>query len=164
MLAIILSLVSSARQAFQTRAALQAEILALRHQLLVLQRSSRVHRLRLSRADRFLWVWLRRFWSGWRSALVILKPETVIAWHRKGFRLYWKWKSHIPEGRPSVSLEVIESVVRPSEDSPSSSYDLVRHRRPPSQNWRTFLNNHMHSLVSADFFMVPTITFQRLFL
>jgi hypothetical protein len=112
MLTIILSLVSSARQAFQTRAALQAEILALRHQLLVLQRSSRVHRLRLSRADRFLWVWLRRFWSGWRSALVILKPETVIAWHRKGFRLYWKWKSHIPEGRPSVSLEVIELIHR----------------------------------------------------
>jgi hypothetical protein len=112
MLTIILSLVSSARQAFQTRAALQAEILALRHQLLVLQRSSRVHRLRLSRADRFLWVWLRRFWSGWRSALVILEPETVIAWHRKGFRLYWKWKSHIPEGRRSVSLEVIELIHR----------------------------------------------------
>src|SRR5436309_12182629 len=77
MLTIILSLFSSARQGFQTRAALQAEILALRHQLLVLQRSSRGHRLRLSRADRFLWVWLARFWSGWRSALVIGKPETI---------------------------------------------------------------------------------------
>src|SRR5439155_18186408 len=92
MLTIILSLFSSARQAFQTRAALQAEILALRHQLLVLQRSSRSHRLRLSPADRFLWVWLARLWSGWRLALLIVKPETVIAWHRKGFRLYWKWK------------------------------------------------------------------------
>src|SRR5271165_6135537 len=90
MLKIILSLFSSARQTFQTRAALQAEILALRHQLLVLQRSSRGHRLRLSRADRFLWVWLARFWSGWRSALVILKPETVIAWHRTGFRLLFR--------------------------------------------------------------------------
>jgi hypothetical protein len=184
MLTIILSLFSSARQAFQTRAALQAEILALRHQLLVLQRSSRVHRLRLSRADRFLWVWLARFWSGWRSALVILKPEMVIAWHRKGFRLYWKWKSHIPEGRPSVSLEIIELIHRMRLANPrwgaprihgellklgfelsqaTVAKYLVRHRRPPSQNWRTFLNNHMHSLVSADFFVVPTITFRLLF-
>jgi putative transposase len=184
MLTIILSLVSSARQAFQARAALQAEILALRHQLLVLQRSSRVHRLRLSRVDRFLWVWIARFWSGWRSALVIVKPETVIAWHRKGFRLYWKWKSHISEGRPSVSLEVIELIHRmrlanPGWGAPRIHGELlklgfelsqatvakylVRHRRPPSQNWRTFLNNHMHSLVSADFFVVPTITFRLLF-
>src|ERR1700681_176467 len=107
MLTILLSLFSSARQVFQTRAALQAEILALRHQLLVLQRSSRGHRLRLSRADRFLWVWLARFWSGWRSALLIVKPETVIAWHRKGFRLYWKWKvQRGKRGRPAVPREV----------------------------------------------------------
>src|SRR6267143_4107491 len=118
MLTIILSLFSSARQVFQTRAALQAEILALRHQLLVLQRSSRGHRLRLSRADRFLWVWLARFWSGWQSALVIVKPETVIAWHRKGLRLYWKWKSRDPEGRPSVSREVIDLIHRMSLANP----------------------------------------------
>src|SRR2546425_11900820 len=92
MVTIILSLFSSARQAFQTRAALQAEILALRHQLLVLQRSSRGHRLPLSRADRFLWVWLARFWSAWRAALVILKPETVISWQRKGIPVCWTWK------------------------------------------------------------------------
>src|SRR5258708_25095428 len=110
MLTIVLSLFSSARQAFQTRAALQAEILALRHQLLVLQRSTRGHRLRLSCADRFLWVWLSRLWSGWRSALVIVKPATVIAWHRKGFRLYWKWKSRHPEVRPPVSREVTDLI------------------------------------------------------
>jgi putative transposase len=184
MLTIILSLFSSARQAFQTRVALQAEILALRHQLLVLQRSTRGHRLRLGRADRFLWVWLSRFWSGWRSALLIVKPETVIAWHRKGFRLYWKWKSRHPEGRPSVSLEVIDLIHRMSLANPGwgaprihgellklgfelpqatvANY-LVRHRRPPSQNWRTFLNNHVQSLASADFFVVPTITFRLLF-
>src|SRR2546428_7753004 len=100
MVTIILSLFSSARQAFQTRAALQAEILALRHQLLVLQRSSRGHRLPLSRADRFLWVWLARFWSPWRSALVIVKPQTLIAWHRKGVRLYSDGEQHHPERRP----------------------------------------------------------------
>jgi hypothetical protein len=113
MLTIILSLFSSARQAFQTRAALQAEILALQQQLLVLQRPSRGHRLRLSRADRFLWVW-----SGWRSALLIVKPETVIAWHRKGFRLYWKWKSRHPQGRPSVSVEIIDLIRRMSLANP----------------------------------------------
>src|SRR5271157_5997517 len=107
MLTIILSLFSSARQAFQTRAALEAEILALRHQLLVLQCSRRGHRLRWSRADRFLGVWLARFWSDWRSALVIVKPETVISWHRKGFRLYWRWKSRNREpGRPRIDSEV----------------------------------------------------------
>src|SRR3989475_1611524 len=184
MVTIILSLFSSARQAFQTRAALQAEILALRHQLLVLQRSSGGHRLRLSRADRFLWVWLARFWSGWRSALVIVKPETVIAWHRKGFRLYWKWKSRHPPGRPSVSLEVIDLIHRMSLANPrwgaprihgellklgfelsqaTVAKYLVRHRKPPSQTWRTFLKNHMQDLVSADFFVVPTITFRLLF-
>src|SRR6266705_5165515 len=184
MLTIILSLFSSTRQPFQTRAALQAEILALRHQLLVLQRTSRGHRLRLSCADRFLWVWLSRLWSGWRSALLIVKPETVIAWHRRGFRLYWKWKSRHPEGRPSVSREVIDLIHRMSSANPGwgaprihgellklgfeLSQDtvakyLVRHRRPPSQTWRTFLKNHMHDLVSADFFVVPTITFRLLF-
>jgi len=123
-------------------------------------------------------------WSGWRSALLIVKPETVIAWHRKGFRLYWKWKSRHPEGRPSVSLEVIDLIHRMSLANPGwgaprihgellklgfelsqatvANY-LVRRRRPPSQNWRTFLNNHVQSLASADFFVVPTITFRLLF-
>ena len=97
MLTIILSLFSSARQAFQTRAALQAEILALRHQLLVLQRSSRGHGLRLSRADRFLWVWLARLWSGWRLALLIVKPETVVSWHHAGFQFLLAL-AFLPEG------------------------------------------------------------------
>src|SRR5437588_12344948 len=184
MLTIILSLFSSARQAFQTRAALQAEILALRRQLLVLQRSSRSHRLRLSRADRFLWVWLARLWSGWRLALLIVKPETVIAWHRKGFGLYRKWKSRHREGRTSVSVEVIDLIRRMSLANPGwgaprihgellklgfelsqatvAKY-LVRHRKPRSQNWRTFLINHMQSLVSAVFSVVPTSTFRLLF-
>ena len=101
MFVIILSLLCSIRQGFQTHAAIQAEILALRHQLLVVQRSTRTHKFRLTVSDRLLWVWLSRLWSGWRSALVIVKPETVIAWHRKGFRLYWSRKSRHPQGRPS---------------------------------------------------------------
>src|SRR6266566_9116481 len=102
----MLTLLFSLRARFRARAVLQAEILALRHQLLVLQRASRLHKLRLYWADRVLWVWLSRLWNDWRSALLLVKPETVIAWHRKGFRRYWRWKSRHLEGRPSVSNEV----------------------------------------------------------
>src|SRR6266852_4003017 len=102
MMSVLFSLWLSLRSFFRVRAALQAEILALRHQLLVLQRGNRNHRLELSAKDRTLWVWLSRFWPGWRSALLIVKPETVIAWHRKGFRLYWTWKSRVPNGRPLI--------------------------------------------------------------
>jgi hypothetical protein len=82
----MLTLLISLRDCFRTRAVLQAEIIALRHLLLVLQRSYRGRRLRLQTSDRLLLVWLSRLWTGWRSVLLIVKPETVIAWHRKGFR------------------------------------------------------------------------------
>ena len=118
MFAIILLLLCSIRQGFRTRAAIQAEILALRHQLLVLQRLARAHKVRLTASDRFLWVWLPRLWREWRSALLIVKPETVIAWHRRGFRLYWSWKSRHPQGRPSLSREVIDLIRRMSLANP----------------------------------------------
>jgi hypothetical protein len=102
----MLTLLFSLRDCFRARAVLQAEILALRHQLLVLQRSRRDQRLSLRWTDRVLWVWLSRLWNDWRSALLIVKPETVIAWHRKGFRLYWRWKSRRRDGRPTASPEV----------------------------------------------------------
>ena len=89
MMPALVSLLTIFRDSFRTRVALQAEILALRHQLLIFQRKNQKQRLRLSVADRLLWVWLSRVWTDWRSALRIVKPETVIAWHRKGFRLYW---------------------------------------------------------------------------
>jgi putative transposase len=118
MFAIMLSLFFSIRKGFRSRAALQAEVLALRHQLLVLQRSGRRHKLHLHTADRLLWVLLSRLWGGWRSALVIVKPETVIAWHRRGFRLYWSWKSRHRQGRPSVSREVIDLIRKMSLANP----------------------------------------------
>jgi putative transposase len=184
MLALLFPLLSSIRGWFRTRAALHAEILALRHQLLVLQQSSRGHRLRLSIADRLVWVWLSRLWSGWQSTLVIVKPETVIAWHRQGFRLYWRWKSRHPVGRPSVSCEVIDlirkmSLANPRWGAPRVHGELlklgfelsqatvvkymVRRRKPPSQTWRTFLENYTKDIVAADFFVVPTALFQVLF-
>jgi putative transposase len=184
MFAIIFSLLCSVRQGFRTRAALQAEILALRHQLLVLQRAKRDRKLRLGVADRLLWVWLSRLWSGWRSALVIVKPETVIAWHRRGFRLYWSWKSRHPQGRPAISREVIELVRRISLANPrwgaprvhgellklgfqlseaTVAKYMARPRHPSSQTWRTFLADHMKDMVSCDFFVVPTAFFRVLF-
>jgi hypothetical protein len=86
---------------FKSRTALQLENLALRHQLGVLQRS--VKRPKLITADRLLWAWLSQVWVGWRSSLLIVKPETVIAWHRKGFRMFWAWKVRRGKpGRPTV--------------------------------------------------------------
>jgi putative transposase len=85
------------------RAALAAEIVALRQQLSVLQRS--VRRPRLRRRDRIFWVWLSRLWADWRSSLVTVKPETVVRWHSQGFRLYRRWKSRKQPGRPRVEAE-----------------------------------------------------------
>jgi len=168
---------------FRSRAALQLEILALRHQLCVLQRS--VKRPKLTPADRFFWARLSQFWMAWRSALVIVKPETVIGWHRKGFRLLWTWKVRRGQrGRPPVSKEVRKLIRRMSRENPlwgaprihgellklgidigetSVSKYMVRRRSPPSQTWRTFLENHVKTTVSIDFFTVPTIRFQVLY-
>jgi putative transposase len=181
---VLFSLLLSLRSSFRVRADLQAEILVLRHQLLVLQRRNRNHRLELSATDRTLWVWLSRFWPGWRSALLIVRPETVIAWHRKGFRLYWTWKSRLPNGRPSVPKEIRDLIRRMSFANPrwgaprihgellklgievsqgTVAKDMVRHRKPPSQSWRTSLKNQVKDLASTDFFVVPTATFRLLF-
>src|SRR6266850_3817598 len=95
---LILMFLNSLLIGFRGQPALQAEIIALRHQLTVLQRNQKPKRLILNRADRCFWVWLSRAWSGWRSSLIFVKPETVIGWHRQGFRWYWTWK--IRHGRP----------------------------------------------------------------
>jgi transposase InsO family protein len=174
---------ASLRASLRRRAALQIEILALRHQLGILQRS--VKRPKLTATDRFLWAWLSTVWADWRSALVIVKPETVIAWHRKGFRLFWTWKvRHGQPGRPPVPQDLRDLIRKISRENPlwgaprihgellklgidigetSVSKYLVRHRKPPSQTWRTFLENHLKSMVSVDFFTVPTIRFQVLY-
>jgi transposase InsO family protein len=180
----VMILSAGASSAVKTRAALQLENIALRHQIGVLQRSAK-KRPQLHTPDRLLWVWLSRVWADWRSALVIVKPETVIAWHRKAFRLFWTWKIRRGKpGRPPVQREVRDLIRRMSRENPgwgaprlrgellklginvgetSVSKYLVRNRKPPSQTWRTFLENHVKSLVSVDFFTVPTIRFQVLY-
>jgi hypothetical protein len=115
---LISMLLRSLLTGFRNQAAMQAEIIALRHQLIVLQRSSKTKRLILGPADRCVWVWLSRLWSRWRSALIIVKPETVIGWHRQGFQWYWTWKSrHDRSGRPLVSKETRDLIHTMSRDN-----------------------------------------------
>src|SRR5215813_8893440 len=103
--------------AFKSRAALQVENLALRHQLAVLRRS--VKRPKLTSADRILWAWLCEAWRDWQSSLLIVKPETVIGWHRMGFRLFWKWKVRRGQpGRPPVSKEIRQLIRKMSRENP----------------------------------------------
>ena len=118
MYTLLRSILFSLRRCCRTRLALRAEIIARRHQLLLLQRRNAGHRLRVRTWDCILWVWRSRLWTGWRSALLIVKPETVIRWHRKGFRLYWTWKSRHPEGRPTVSTEVRDLIRKMSMANP----------------------------------------------
>ena len=176
-------LATSVSAAFKSRATLQLENLALRHQLTVLNRS--VKRPRLTPADRLFWAWLSEVWKDWRLSLRIVKPETVIAWHRKSFCLFWTWKVRLGQpGRPVVAKEVRELIRRMCRENPvwgaprihgellklgidvgqtSVGKYMLRRHKPPSQTWRTFLENHVKTLVSVDFFTVPTIRFEILY-
>jgi putative transposase len=177
------ALYASVSASLRSRAALQLEILALRHQLGVLHRS--VKRPKLTPADRFVWAGLCAVWNDWRANIFLVKAATVIGWHRKGFGLFWTWKIRCGKpGRPAVPKEVRALIRTMSRDNSlwgaprihgellklgidigetSVSKYMVRRRRPPSQTWRTFLENHMKSMVSIDFFTVPAIRFQILY-
>jgi hypothetical protein len=114
---VVVSLVFALRSAARSRAALHLEILALRHQAAVLNRS-RPSKLRLTAADRVLWAWLSQVWSGWRAALVLVKPDTVLAWHRRGFRLFWTWKRRYRAGRPAAAPEIRALIRRMATANP----------------------------------------------
>jgi len=184
MLNFLATLLPTLPSILRSRAALELENLALRHQIGVLQRSAR-KRVKLTSLDRLLWVWLSRIRGDWRSALVIVQPETVIAWHRRGFARFWRWKIRRGQpGRPTLPGEVRELIHRICRENPtwgaprihgellklginigetSVSKYMVRRRKPPSQTWRTFLENHAKQLVSIDFFTAPTVRFQVLY-
>ena len=170
------------RAAVRSQAELAAENLALRQQLAVLEQGSK--RPRLRNRNRILWAWLPWLWPNWRSVLVIVQRATVIRWHRQGFRLYWRWKSRRKPGRPRIETEIRKLIRRMSSENPTwgtprirselrlLGYEVpkatvdkykVRHRKPPSQTWRTFLDNHVRDIVAVDFFTVPTATFRILF-
>ena len=180
---VLVTVVQSLRSLVHAHAALHLELLALRHQLQVLQRSS-PRRVRLSAPDRLLWVWLARVWTDWRAALVIVQPATVIAWHRQGFRLFWTWKSRRRKGQPKTTTEIRALIRTMSQANPlwgaprlhgelqkigiavaqsTVAKYMQRNRRPPSQTWRTFLTNHGRQFMAADFLVVPTATYRLLF-
>ena len=118
MLIVLCPFLSTLFSVCRSQAALQVEIVALRHQIGVLRRSAK-KRPKLTVADRVFWAWLSGAWADWRSALIIVKPETVIAWHRKGFRLFWTWKvRHGQSGRPAVSQEVRDLIRSMSRANP----------------------------------------------
>ena len=165
------------------RTRLALENLALRQQLTVLQRS--VERPNLNDGDRLFWTMACEFLENWKEHLVIVKPETVLRWHRHGFRYYWKWKSRAKPGRPPIGQEVIALIRRMSTENPlwgapriRDELALLHHEVAEStvakymvkakdpkrqQTWRTFLANHMDVSAACDFFTVPTLTFKLLY-
>jgi hypothetical protein len=172
-MALVSALFWLIRSLIAPRTSLVAENLALRQQLTVLNR--KIHRPQLHRRDRFFWVILSRFWKNWREVLVIVKPETVIKWHRQGFKLYWRWKSKAPVGRPKIDKEIRELIKKMSLENPLwgtpriqselrlLGFDLaestvakyrVRGSASPSQTWKTFLSNHAKQIAAVDFFNV----------
>jgi hypothetical protein len=184
MAAIFLCLLGALRSAFRRRSDLILENLALRQQLAVFKH--RRPNLRLTHPDRLFWVTLSRLWSRWREVLVVVKPETVVGWHRWAFRRFWTWRSrHRRLGRPPIGGEVRDLIKRMATanegwGAPRIHGELLklgvviserevsrlmppRTRKPPSQTWRTFLDNHVGSLASIDFFTVPTATFRILY-
>lgn len=154
--------------------ALTTESLMLRQQLAVLKH--RHPRPRLTDAARLFWVVLSSIWSGWREVLHIVQPETVVRWHRQGFRYYWRWKSR-HRGRPRLDPHVRELIRRMCRANPlwgaprihgellklgievseaTVSRYMIKRRGPPSQTWRTYLDNRGKDIIALDFFTVPT--------
>ena len=169
---------------FSEASDLSLEDLSLRQQLAILNRSAK--RPRLHDRDRLFWILLSRFWRNWQGPLIVVKPETVIRWHRKGFKLFWRFKSRQKgSGRPPISPEIRDLILKMANanllwGAPRIHGELLKlgikisertvsnlmHRRkpkPPSQTWRTFLKNHMMNMISIDFFTAPTATFRILF-
>src|SRR5277367_4472543 len=171
------------RSRLKSRARLEAENIVLRHQVIVLSRKARP-RVRLRNIDRLIFVWLCRMFPSILNAITVIKPETVIRWHRSGFGAYWRWKSRNRAGRPKVDHELRDLIRRMSGENPlwgaprihgellmlgfeiaqsTVSKYMMRGRNPPSQSWKTFLRNHADAIAAIDMCVVPTVTFELLF-
>ena len=167
----------------RSRATLEAEILVLRQQINVLRRAN-PKRLRFASIDRLILGGICRLFPKMYDTLAIVRPDTVIRWHRAGFRLYWRRRSRRRCGRPTVSVEIRRliremSIVNPLWGAPRIHGELLklgiavgqtsvakymaRRRRPPSQGWKTFLRNHADGIAAMDLFVVPTISFRPLY-
>ena len=183
MVAFLIQLLLAIRSRLTRRARLEAENLILSQQLVILRRKS-PSRVRLWNIDRLLMVSLYRLYPSLLDAITIVQPETVIRWHRRGFRAYWHWKSRQVGGRPRIDSEIRALIRRMSRENPlwgaprihgellmlgievaesTVSRYMVRRRRPPSQGWKTFLRNHAAGIASLDLFVVRAISFKLLY-
>ena len=175
-LAILISL-------FRSKSRLEAENAVLRHQLIVLRRKMR-GRPQLTNNDRWFFIQLYRWFPSILQVLTIIRPDTLVRWHRAGFRRYWRWKSRPQGGRPQIETELRVLIRRMSVENPlwgaprihgellklgfelaqsSVAKYMVKRRGPPSQGWRTFLRNHAPDIAAMDLFVVPTIGFDLLY-
>jgi hypothetical protein len=164
---------------FKSKSRLEAENVALRHQLIVLRRKVR-GRARLTNNDRWFFIQLYRWFPSILRVLTIIRPETLVRWHRAGFRCYWRWKSRSLGGRPQIKTDLRVLIRRMSIDNPlwgaprihgellklgfevaqsSVAKYMVKRRGPPSQGWCTFLRNHAPDVAAMDLFVAPTIGF-----
>src|SRR3984957_20672951 len=168
---------------FKSKLQLQAENAVLRHQLIVLRR--RLHgRVRPMNNDRWFFIQLYRWFPSTLQVLTIIQPETLVRWHRAGFRCYWRWKSQPLGGRPQIEADLRALIRRMSVENPlwgsprihgellklgfevaqsSVAKYMVKRRGPPSQEWRTFLRNHAPDIAAMDLFVAPTIGFDLLY-
>ena len=183
MFAIIYLLATFIADLFKPPRRLEVENLFLRHQLNIALRGA-PHRPRLRGSDRALLVWMTWLWPSLLGLSRVVQPDTILRWHRAGFRAYWRWKSRGRPGRPRVSRELRELIQRMSKENPlwgaprihgellklgfeiaesTVSKYMIRRRGPPSQTWRTFLRNHAEAIAAIDLCVVPTLTFERLF-
>jgi putative transposase len=181
MLEHVRSIVAALARGFRSRAVLQLENLALRHQLHVLHRQ-RPGRPHLIAIDRLLWVWLFRIWPRCLDTMVLVKPATVVQWHRQGFRLFWRWRSR--SGRPSVDREIRKLIREMSGANPlwgaprihgellklgieisqaTVAKYMVRRRGRPSPTWRSFLRNQAAGIAAIDMFVVASASFRLLY-
>jgi len=180
LLCFVLAVVASP---LKSKLRLEAENAVLRHQLIVLRR--RLHgRVRLTNQDRWFLIQLYRWFPSILQVLTIIRPETLVRWHRTGFRGYWRWKSRSQGGRPQIDTEPRVLIRRMSTENPlwgaprihgellklgfsvaqsSVAKYMVKRRGPPGQGWRTFLHNHAPDIAAMDLFVVPTIDFDLLY-
>jgi transposase InsO family protein len=168
---------------FKSNIRLEAENAALRHQLIVLRRKMQ-GRVRLTNNDRWFFIQLYRWFPSILNVLTIIRPETLVRWHRAGFRCYWRWKSRPRGGRPLIEADLRALIRRMSVENPlwgaprihgellklgfevaqsSVAKYMVKQHRPPSQGWRTFLRNHAPDIAAMDLFVAPTIGFDLLY-
>jgi transposase InsO family protein len=182
MLAILYSLGMFIVDLFKPRRRLEVENLFLRHQLGIALRRAPA-RLRLRGSDRALLVWMTRLWPSLLGATRVVQPETILRWHRAGFKALWRWKSRKRAGRPKIDRALRDLIRRMSKENPmwgasrihgellmlgfevaqSTVSKYMVQGGSPSQGWKTFLRNHAQAIAAIDLFVVPTLSFERLF-